>query len=264
MIPVLMMTSSTFKYYVRIYSYIAFLMVLATVIIPWCLIKSGGRSVNNMRYVRAVMRHVKYVYGLKMEVEGQENFQLEGPYVVISNHQSSLDMMGLMEVLPDSCVQIAKKELMYAGPVGMLLYLVGVIFINRKQTSDAKHVLDEAVQTIQKDKVRVWVFPEGTRNHGGDMLPFKKGAFHLAVQAQVPIIPVVYSSYYSFYSKKERRFSTGTIKIRILPKIETQGLSTDDIPELLEKSYSVMKDSFWEISDNVKNADIHIAASCSK
>lgn len=216
-----------------------------------------------MRYVRAVMRQVKYVYGLKMEVEGEENFQVEGPYVVISNHQSSIDMMGLMEVLPDRCVQIAKKELMYAGPVGMILYLVGVIFINRKRTTDAKNALDEAVQTILKDQVRVWVFPEGTRNHGGDLLPFKKGAFHLAVQAQVPIIPVVYSSYYSFYSKKEKRFSTGNIKIRILPKIDTQGLSTDDIPELLEKSYSVMKEAFWEISGHLKNANTNNAAACS-
>uniref|UniRef100_H3C8A8 1-acylglycerol-3-phosphate O-acyltransferase n=1 Tax=Tetraodon nigroviridis TaxID=99883 RepID=H3C8A8_TETNG len=65
--------------------------------------------------IRFLVRHVKYLWGLRFEVSGWEHLQTEGPYVVISNHQSSLDVLGLMEILPDRCSAIAKKELIYAG-----------------------------------------------------------------------------------------------------------------------------------------------------
>uniref|UniRef100_A0A8C8R7W3 1-acyl-sn-glycerol-3-phosphate acyltransferase n=1 Tax=Pelusios castaneus TaxID=367368 RepID=A0A8C8R7W3_9SAUR len=135
--------------------------------------------------IKNIVRTFKYIYGLRFEVTGLEKFQIEGPCVIVSNHQSILDMMGLMEILPDGCVQIAKKELLYLGPVGLIMYLGGVIFINRKSTSNAKTVMSGVAQTMLEENVKVWVYPEGTRNGNGDLLPFKKGAFHLAIQAQV-------------------------------------------------------------------------------
>ncbi|XP_009473393.1 PREDICTED: 1-acyl-sn-glycerol-3-phosphate acyltransferase alpha-like, partial [Nipponia nippon] len=113
----------------------------------------------------------------------------------------------MMEVLPDRCVPIAKRELLYMGAVGVVCWLGGIIFIDRKRTHDAISVMAEAAHTMLSQDVRVWVFPEGTRNHSGSMLPFKRGAFHLAVQAQVPVVPIVISSYQHFYSKQERRFT---------------------------------------------------------
>uniref|UniRef100_A0A8C3QNA5 1-acyl-sn-glycerol-3-phosphate acyltransferase n=1 Tax=Cyanoderma ruficeps TaxID=181631 RepID=A0A8C3QNA5_9PASS len=153
------------------------------------------------RIIRGLMQHVKRLYGIRMEVRGAHNFPPRQPYVVVSNHQSSLDLLGMMEVLPDRCVPIAKRELLYMGAVGVVCWLGGIIFIDRKRTHDAISTMAEAV--------RVWVFPEGTRNHSGSMLPFKRGAFHLAVQAQVPVVPIVISSYQHFYSKRERRFTAG-------------------------------------------------------
>ncbi|XP_014749675.1 PREDICTED: 1-acyl-sn-glycerol-3-phosphate acyltransferase alpha-like, partial [Sturnus vulgaris] len=73
------------------------------------------------RIIRGLMQHVKRLYGIRMEVRGTHNFPPRQPYVVVSNHQSSLDLLGMMEVLPDRCVPIAKRELLYMGGYGAVM-----------------------------------------------------------------------------------------------------------------------------------------------
>ncbi|XP_068191641.1 1-acyl-sn-glycerol-3-phosphate acyltransferase beta [Antennarius striatus] len=255
LVPLLMWTSSTFVFYFKKCFYVAWMMCLALMTIPLCLLKSGGRDIENMRIIRCMVRHVKYFLGLRFDVSGWEHLQTEGPYVIISNHQSSLDVLGLMEILPDRCTMIAKKELVYAGTVGLVCWLGGIVFINRKKTSDAKSVMADAAKTMLDDQIRLWVFPEGTRNQRGDLLPFKKGAFHLAVQAQVPIIPVVFSSYGNFYLRKEKQFKSGTIRLKILPKIETKGMTSEDVSTLCDKSFNLMHAAFLSISDSVTQSN---------
>ncbi|KAK3555213.1 hypothetical protein QTP86_010465 [Hemibagrus guttatus] len=244
----LKMLSTTFVFYFKKCFYVAYMMLLAMIAIPICFVKSCGRDVENMRIIRFLVWHVKYFLGLRYEVSGWEHLQTEGPYVIISNHQSSLDVLGMMEVLPDRCTIIAKKELLWAGTVGMVCWLGGIVFINRKKTSDAKSVMADTAKIMLHDKIRLWVFPEGTRNQKGDILPFKKGAFHLAVQAQAPIIPIVFSSYSNFYLRKEKEFKSGTITLKILPKIETKGLTSDDVSSLCDRLYAVMSAAFLEVS----------------
>ncbi|XP_064799199.1 1-acyl-sn-glycerol-3-phosphate acyltransferase alpha-like isoform X1 [Oncorhynchus masou masou] len=255
LVPLLLWTSSTFVFYFKKCFYVAYMMILAAIAIPLGILKSGGRDIENMRVIRALVRHVKYFLGLRFDVSGLEHLQTEGPYVIISNHQSSLDVLGLMEVLPDRCTMVAKKELVYAGTVGIVCWLGGIVFINRKKTRDAKSVMAGAAKTMLDDQIRLWVFPEGTRNQRGDLLPFKKGAFHLAVQAQVshramcaPIIPIVFSSYSNFYLRKEKQFNSGTITLKILPKIETKGMTSDNVADLSDKSYDLMRSVFLDIS----------------
>ncbi|NXY58253.1 PLCA acyltransferase, partial [Callaeas wilsoni] len=154
----------------------------------------------------------------------------------------------MMEVLPDRCVPIAKRELLYMGAVGVACWLGGIIFIDRKRTHDAISVMAEAAHTMLSQDVRVWVFPEGTRNHSGSMLPFKRGAFHLAVQAQVPVVPIVISSYQHFYSKRERRFTAGQCVIQVLPPLPTRGLGPADVPALTERVRAAMLDAFEALS----------------
>ncbi|CAL8406246.1 unnamed protein product [Arctogadus glacialis] len=255
LLPLLMWTSSTFVFYFKKCFYVAWMMCLALLAIPLCVLKSGGRDVENMRLIRSLVRHVKYFLGLRFDVSGWEHLQTEGPYVIISNHQSSLDVLGLMEVLPDRCTMIAKKELIYAGTVGLVCWLGGIVFINRKKTSDAKSVMVEAAKTMLDDQIRLWVFPEGTRNQKGDLLPFKKGAFHLAVAAQAPIIPIVFSSYSNFYLRKEKQFNSGTIRLKILPKIDTKGMTSDDVGALLDTSFNAMLTAFRDTADSVPQSN---------
>ncbi|XP_032067061.1 LOW QUALITY PROTEIN: 1-acyl-sn-glycerol-3-phosphate acyltransferase alpha [Thamnophis elegans] len=241
-IPLLYEWSATFKYFCKMAFYNSYILFLAIIAIPICAVR--GRDVENMRVLRFMLLHIKYLYGIKIEVRGTENFNIKEPYVVVSNHQSSLDLLGLMEVLPSRCVPIAKKELMYMGTVGLACWLGGIIFINRKKTNDAISVMSEAAQTMLSQDGRVWVFPEGTRNHNGSMLPFKRGAFHLAVQNPGSSHPVVISSYRDFYSKKDRRFTTGRCIVQILSSVPTKGLEPTDVPALTDRVRQAMLVAF--------------------
>ncbi|KAL1787218.1 1-acyl-sn-glycerol-3-phosphate acyltransferase alpha [Sigmodon hispidus] len=201
-----------------------------------------------MKILRLMLLHIKYLYGIRVDMRSAQHFPPTQPYTVVSNHQSSLDMLGMMEVLPDRCVPIANCELLWAGSAGLACWLAGVIFIDQKCTGDAISVMSEVAQTLLTQDVRIWVFPEGTRNHKGSMLSFKRGTFHLAVQAQVPIIPLVMSSYQDFYCKKEGRFTPGHYQVRVLPPVPTEGLTPDDVPALADRVLQFMLTIFWEIS----------------
>ncbi|NXG70779.1 PLCB acyltransferase, partial [Baryphthengus martii] len=248
LLHVLMELSPAVNFTLRIGFYCLLCLVSSALTVPVCLLVNGGRTVKNMRIIKAVVRTFKYFFGLRFEVKGLENFEVEGPAIIVSNHQSILDMMGLMEILPDNCAQVGKKELMFAGSVGLVIYLGGVIFINRKSTSSAKMVMAEVAKTMATDNVKVWVYPEGTRNCTGDLLPFKKGAFHLAVQAQVPVIPVVYSSFTTFYNPKKNLFTSGKIKVEVLPPIETKDLTSDDVSDLTDRCFRTMRETLFRLS----------------
>uniref|UniRef100_A0A2K6TIW3 1-acyl-sn-glycerol-3-phosphate acyltransferase n=1 Tax=Saimiri boliviensis boliviensis TaxID=39432 RepID=A0A2K6TIW3_SAIBB len=196
------------------------------------------------------VRSFKYVYGLRFEVREQHRLRGARPCVIVSNHQSILDMMGLMEVLPERCVQIAKRELLFLGPVGLIMYLGGVFFINRQRSSTAMTVMADLGERMVRENLKVWIYPEGTRNDNGDLLPFKKGAFYLAVQAQVPIVPVVYSSFSSFYNTKKKLFTSGTVTVQVLEAIPTLGLTEEDVPALVDTCHQAMRTTFLHISKN--------------
>ncbi|NXG21234.1 PLCA acyltransferase, partial [Grallaria varia] len=207
-----------------------------------------GRNVENLMFLRTFLLPLKYVFGLEIVVKGKENLKTKKPFVLVVNHQNSLDVLLVMEILPHRCVPIAKKEILFMGTFGLACWLAGVIFIDRRNREGSINTLTEVAQSLHKDNLRVLIFPEGTRNHGGSMLPFKRGAFQLAVKAQVPIIPVVFSSYDSFYNRNEKRFTPGKLIIQILPEVETLDLGPDDVPKLTEQVRDTMLTTYHGIS----------------
>lgn len=94
--------------------------------------------------------------------------------------------------------------------------LSGTVFIDRKNTSSARQAMTGAAEEIKRERQSVYMFPEGTRSYAKEpmLLPFKKGAFHLAVQAGVPIVPVVVANYSDILFVQKRKFISGTIPVR--------------------------------------------------
>lgn len=114
--------------------------------------------------------------------------------------------------------------------------LSGSVFINRVNRNDALKAFGEAIERVKRERQSVFIFPEGTRSYylQPGLLPFKKGAFHFAVQAGIPLIPFVASNYSKIFSFKTRTFESGTIEIELLPPIDTSKMTAENVNGLVE------------------------------
>lgn len=136
---------------------------------------------------------------------------------------------------------IAKREiLLYSGSFGLSMYLAGLAYIDRKAGVTARQAMNDTMDDLKKKKIKLWVFPEGTRRNTGEIHEFKKGAFHTAVHSQVPIVPVIFSSYKHFLDTKGRVFDNGEIIITALPEIPTVGLTSADVDDLVKRTRDAM------------------------
>lgn len=227
-------------------------MVNAVLVIPIMAFKPC--DVRNLLLASSVCHHISTLLGMRWHLRGRELLEKEQACIVVANHQSSLDILGMFDIWPvmDKCTVVAKKELFYAWPFGLAAWLCGLIFIDRMNSEKARSVLNEATEYIKQNKIKLWVFPEGTRYNTGDIHPFKKGAFHMAITAQIPILPVVFSSYY-FLDSKNKRFDYGKVIITTLPPIPTKGLTVDNMDELINETRSKMSEIFHATSKEVKD-----------
>jgi 1-acyl-sn-glycerol-3-phosphate acyltransferase len=114
------------------------------------------------------------------------------------------------------------------------------VLIDRGNAHKARQSMLTTTNTLQNEDTSIWVFPEGTRNLGEELLPFKKGAFQMAIAAGVPIVPVCVSSYIKHM--RLNRWRSGKILIRSLPAIPTVGLTMDDMPMLIHQCREQMRE----------------------
>lgn len=149
-------------------------------------------------------------------VEGEEYLSANRPSVIIGNHQTELDVLLLGTIFPRYCSVTAKKSLKYMPFLGWFMTLSGTVFLDRARRDQAVKAFEGAAKEMKEHRQSVFIFPEGTRSYAKDpvMLPFKKGAFHLAVQAGVPIVPVVAENYSRVLHIKDKRFHTGNIRVK--------------------------------------------------
>jgi lysophosphatidate acyltransferase len=132
----------------------------------------------------------------------------------------------------------------------IIVTLSKTVFIDRANRASSRATFDTASHTMTSESQNVFIFPEGTRSYAEEpkLLPFKKGAFHLAVQAQVPIVPVVCANYSHILNLKEKRFKPGVIDVTILPPIRTKGCTADDVNRLAEKAEKAMLEELCRLS----------------
>lgn len=170
--------------------------------------------------------------GARVRVTGSEHLEPDRSYVFASNHRSYLDTAALFRYTGKRIGLVAKKELLKIPVFGQGMGFVNIIAIDRSDPEHAQASMEKARQVV-RDGYSFGVFVEGTRAMPGELLPFKKGAFHLALQTDEPIVPVAIKNTDWMMGKKTGEAYAGEIEMVLLPPIETKGR---DVMELLTET----------------------------
>ena len=211
-----------------------------------------GSSRLNRDFALGFSRGVLKILGIKVEYEGLENVSSHQPCIYVANHQSGLDMATFGEIYPVHTYIIGKKELLFLPFFGIFFLAAGNLIINRKKRNQAVAGLHAAVEAIKNRKISIWIFPEGTRNSTGDtMLPFKKGAFHMAHQAQVPIVPFVCGPLIPLVDLRKRIAKKGKLRVRVLKPFYPNQYSGGDIDAFSAEVRRAMEEAYRELKTDV-------------
>jgi len=233
--------SHKFKYYFKISALFMVSVIASILMLPIALLRPRD-PINLLRGTRIVY-YLHWMWGVLWHLVNRENLKKKS-YIIVANHQSSIDVLGMM-VHWDAfhpVVPVMKREIIWQGlSIGIYCWMGRSIFIDRGSKT-GRETLAAGIREAKANKTSMWIFPEGTRNRSSELLlPFKKGAFHMAVQAQLPILPVVYGRYCdSFYKRYAQRFDSGDAYMTILPEISTEGLTADDVGALTERVRNTM------------------------
>ncbi|TNC93283.1 1-acyl-sn-glycerol-3-phosphate acyltransferase [Thalassolituus sp.] len=192
-----------------------------------CLVRPFHK--DNSHYCARVFGWARFVLGVRF-IAKNECPTGRGQAIYVCNHQDSLDMFLYPPMLPYNLALLGKHSLMYIPLFGVLFWLAGNIFINRSDKSKARDAMAEAAQAVHRKKCAVFIFPEGTRSRGRGLLPFKHGAFTLAIEAGLPIVPLCFSSTHK--NVDLRRWKAGECIGEFLPPVSTEGLTRADAKAL--------------------------------
>ncbi|MBI4427498.1 MAG: 1-acyl-sn-glycerol-3-phosphate acyltransferase [Ignavibacteriales bacterium] len=227
----------------------AFLVILAA--LPYTFgallgipFQKNGEITHAM--ARGWSRFILWIYGVRVHVRGAENIQQGKNYVYASNHASMFDIPTVIGSIPDQIRLVLKKELTRIPFWGWALKYGGYISIDRSNAIAAQKSLEAAAEKIRKG-TSVLLFAEGTRTKDGKLQPFKRGAFALAAQSGVPILPVTINNSFRILPKGSLTVRPQDIELIIDKQIPTEGIDGRDAElKLMERVRRVVEKNFVE------------------
>lgn len=172
--------------------------------------------------------------GAKVSVRGLENLDPKKSYIFVSNHRSYLDTAVLFVYTGRRMSIVAKKELLRIPIFGQGMGFVNVIAIDRSNPEKAFESIEKTKELLNQG-YSVGFFAEGTRAMPGELLPFKKGAFYLAIQTKTPIVPVAIKNTDWMMGKKSGTAFPGVIEMILLPPVETYDMKVEEVSVLTKK-----------------------------
>lgn len=185
--------------------------------------------------VRLFIRAGLAMVGVRVEVTGLEKLDPSQTYIFTPNHQSLIEVPLFVAYLGRNPAYLGKKEVFKYPIFGYGIRLIGVVPVDRSNSAAAVESAKLATQNLRRGKSYV-VYPEGTRSRDGRMLPFKKGAFMMAIEAGVPVVPITVSGATKIMPKAQIKIFPSTVRITIHDPISTVGYSKENVSELVEKT----------------------------
>ena len=230
----------------RIFAVAIFAILMFVFGCGYCLL-----SPRNPKHVFTFGRYfgrMSKIFGMKLELRIPEDAYSRGQHVYVANHQNSWDLFTISSAVTPKVVTVGKKSLAWMPLFGQLYWLTGNILIDRANRSKAVGTIDQVVTSLKESDVSVWMFPEGTRSRGRGLLPFKTGAFHAAIGAGLPIIPIVCSS---TGGVKLNRWNNGHVIVEMLPSISTEGYDKSNVRQLANLAREQMAAKLEELDKEV-------------
>jgi 1-acyl-sn-glycerol-3-phosphate acyltransferase len=178
------------------------------------------------------------IMGLKVKLEDETVRDHTRSAVIVANHISNYDLMVFGLTVPRRTVSLGKKSLKWIPLFGQLYWLAGNVLVDRGNAVRAKKAMLTTTDTLQHKDMSLWVFAEGTRGHGRGLQPLKKGAFLMAINAGVPIIPICGNNYVR--GMNLNRWHSGNAIILSLAPMPTKGMTAADLPALMAECQSRM------------------------
>ena len=178
--------------------------------------------------------------GIEVGTKGLHHIPEDQPVVFVANHQSFFDILALAATIPGTFRFVAKRELRKVPIMGGSLKAAGHIYIDRQRRQSAFGSYQKAAEIV-KGGISALVFGEGTRSRTGNLLPFKKGPFVLAIAAQVPVIPIYVAHTFGILPKGEWRIRPHPVTLYFGEPIPTAGMDYEDRKELLKKTQRVIE-----------------------
>jgi len=177
--------------------------------------------------------------GITYEVQGAEYVQADAMKIVPFNHGSLLDAFVVTAVMPPGAVAALKREAIYYPVLGLAVYLLGLLLIDRGSSAKARRTMDKAGARMAKERLTVFIAPEGTRGLDGELLPFKKGVMHLALASHAPIVPMLIDGAYALHPPGQVTSTPGHLVIRFLPPRPTTGLTAETVAAETESLHAL-------------------------
>ncbi len=197
-----------------------------------------GRYATGYTFRRLCVLHQWLNPMWKFKTSGQLPANKRNPYVMVSNHESFVDML-LLSHLKMEMKYLSKESILRIPLVGWMMKMSGDVSLLRGDRSSGAAALIVCEKWLKR-KMSVMIFPEGTRSFDGEMRGFKDGAFILAIRTQTPMLPVVVHGTRSALRKSDWRMGDAKAEVRVLEIIETTGMTLDDVPALRERVRDVM------------------------
>lgn len=168
-------------------------------------------------------------------VAGQEHLWSSRPCVFVFNHQSKIDPIIVMKLLRGGFTGVGKAEAKRIPVFGQLFQLAGVAFVERGNIKQAKAALQPAVDKIRDERMSLVIAPEGTRSATPRLGPFKSGAFHIAMQASVPVVPIVMRNAGEVMWRGAQTVRAGRVEVAVLPPVDTRDWRRETVKEHAEE-----------------------------
>jgi len=186
--------------------------------------------------------------GLELDIEGEEHAWSHRPCVFMFNHQSQADTLILPSILRRDLAGVGKKEIGDIPILGKVMEWGGTVLIDRENARSARESMKPLIDVMQKEGRCVCIAPEGTRSTSTNLGRFKKGGFHLAMQAGVPVVPIVIHNAIDVAPRGQYVFKPATVKVTVLPAVDTSDWSAQTINEHVHQ----VRDMFLQELDQMQ------------